>query len=227
MGKCIGAPAAEGGWRGSPFVRSFLLFNAICLASLAACGGGCQGVQPIKTSRLIEHQALIDFSGLRPAAPIPELKVDAASPRSWEAMPPSTSALYTHYQWRSPSARTGVGAAYLRLPLPISASAVLWFAKQQYASKSADGKLIRQWTDALGRNWFEAENDKYHVRGYCIAQGFEAWIVYWGYRTNQPPEPTEISLASRCADTFVPRIGRTPQRPLPDKEAATQPVGAP
>ena len=69
-------------------------------------------------------------------------------------------------------------------------------------------RLINEWTDELGRNWFEVENNKYHVRGYALAQGFEAWIVYFGYKLNYPPDLGEISLAARAADTFVPLLGR-------------------
>lgn len=229
MGRLTGVPAAAPrGGRARAFVVRFTpLLPLLSLGSLALVAGGCQGAQPIKTVRLIEHQALIDFSGLKPVEHMPELKVNAAPPRSWEALPPNRTAMYTHYQWRSPSARTGVGAAHVRLPLPLNAKAVLWFAKQQYAKKQGDGRQLGQWVDALGRHWFEAENEKYHVRGYCLAQGFEAWIVYWGYRRTQPPEPTEISLAARCSDTFVPLTGvATPSKPPPATAPSTLPVKA-
>ena len=207
------------------------VFAGVALPLLFVCLAGCQGAQPIKTYRLIEHQALIDFSGLKPGETMEDLKVRAAVPRTWEFMPPAKSALYTHHQWRSPSAKTGIGAAHLRLPLPLSADAVLWLAKGEYAKKSkggGQGKLIRQWTDALGRSCFEAENERYHVHGYCLAQGFEAWIVYFGYRTNQPPDPIEIGLASRSADTFVPLTGKGARNALAGKEAtAEQPATKP
>ena len=123
--------------------------------------------------------------------------------------------LYTHEQWRSPSSLTGVGVAYVRLPLPLSSKAIAWFAKQEYGKKAADGRIIAEWTDELGRSWFEAENKKYHVRGYVTTRGLEAWIVYSGYRLTDPPEPAEISLATRSAETFIP---------IPANAPATQPT---
>lgn len=207
------------------------VFAGAAVPLLFACLAGCQGAQPIRTYRLIEHQALIDFSGLKPAETMADLKVRAAVPRSWEFMPPAKSPLYTHHQWRSASAKTGIGAAHLRLPLPLSADAILWLAKGEYAKRGTgggEGRLIRQWTDALGRSCFEAENAKYHVHGYCLAQGFEAWIVYFGYRTNQPPDPAEISLAARCADTFVPLTGKAMRGALDaEGEAANAPATKP
>jgi hypothetical protein len=96
----------------------------------------------------------------------------------------------------------------IRLPLPLSAEMVCWFAKREYTKKAQDGKIIREWKDALGRRWFEAENNKYHVRGYCMVQGFQAWFVYFGYKTEHPPNFDEISLAAKSADTFIPITGK-------------------
>jgi hypothetical protein len=151
--------------------------------------------------------------------------VNAAIPQAWETMPLQKGTLYNFGQWRSPSTRTGVGAAYIRLPLPIGAGGVLWLAKHKYAEQASDGKLIAEWTDELGRNWFEVENSKYHVRGYALAEGFEAWIVYFGYKLSYPPDLGEISLAARAADTFVPLTGNAAE-PV-TKPATTQPSTKP
>ena len=175
---------------------------AVCLI------GGCQGSKPIEHTRLIEHQALIDFSGLKNAEAIESLKVHAAIPESRQAPAPQKTTLYTHGQWKSPSGHTAVGAVLVRLPLPLSADTVAWFAKREYSKKADDGKILKEWKDALGRRWFEAENNKYRVQGYCLAQGFEAWIVYFGYKTQFPPNFDEISLAARSADTFIPLTGK-------------------
>jgi hypothetical protein len=191
------------------------------LSVLLLAGVGCQGSKPIQSHRLIEHQALIDFSGLKSAETVPDLKVNAAIPQAWEPLPVQKSTLYNFGQWRSPSTHTGVGAAYIRLPLPVGAGAVLWIAKHKYAEQSSDGKVINEWTDELGRSWFEVENSKYHVRGYALAQGFEAWIVYFGYKLNYPPDLGEISLAARAADTFVPLLGGVESATKP---ATTQPA---
>jgi hypothetical protein len=198
---------------------------AASLPVLLLLAGGCQGVKPIQSHRLIEHQALIDFSGLKPAETVSDLKVNAAIPQAWETMPLQKGTLYNFGQWRSPSTRTGVGAAYIRLPLPIGAGGVLWLAKHKYAEQASDGKLIAEWTDELGRNWFEVENSKYHVRGYALAEGFEAWIVYFGYKLSYPPDLGEISLAARAADTFVPLTGNAAE-PV-TKPATTQPSTKP
>lgn len=206
------------------FRRLLVLLGVGCVLVVAS---GCQGVQPVAHQRLIEHQALIDFAGLKPAANISSLKVVAAVPQSWEVMPTQSGALYTHGQWRSLSTHTGVGAAYVRLPLPFSAKTVLWLARQEYSKKSDDGKIIAEWTDELGRNWFEAENNRYHVRGYALAQGFEAWIIYFGYKVNYPPDPSEISLAARCADSFVPMLdGNAAPTKAPVSRPATRPEKA-
>ena len=165
---------------------------------------GCQSGPNFSSRRLIEHQALIDFSGLDSARQFEQLEVVISAPRRWEPLPLKQNPLYLHQQWRSPSGHTGVGVLCAHLPLPLSTSAVVWLAKQEYAKKGKDGKLLDEWTDSLGRSWFEAEDGKYHVRGYVVARGFRAWIVYFGYRTNYPPDLAEISIAARSAETVVP-----------------------
>src|SRR5687767_1946447 len=126
------------------------------LALTLPAATGCQSSKRDFTRKLITSQAWVDFSGLKPAEAVESVQVSGAVPRNWEVMPLHEKAIYTHQQWRSPSRRTGVGVAYLRLPLPLGEKAVIWFAKQQYTQKSDDGKLIGEWTDELGRRWFEA-----------------------------------------------------------------------
>jgi hypothetical protein len=181
------------------------------LAALAMSSfflGGCQGMKAVEHKRLIEHQALIDFSGLKAPETLEDVRARAGLPESWKAQTPQKTGLYTHGQWKSASGHTAVGAVLIRLPLPLSADMVAWFAKREYTKRAEDGKLIREWKDAMGRRWFEAENSKYHVRGYCIVQGFQAWVVYFGYKTQHPPNFDEISLAARSADTFLPLTGK-------------------
>jgi hypothetical protein len=191
----------------------------VCLFAAAT---GCQ-TKPIPTHALIQNQVLHDFSGLNPAETVPEAKAHGAAPAGWEKLPPQKTALYTYRQWRSPSTNTGVGVAYIHLPLPVSAKAVLWLARREYTKRADDGKVIGEWTDELGRNWFEAENDKYHVRGYCLAEGFEAWVVYFGYKVHAPPNPGEIGQAARSADTFIPLVGGM----APPEPPASRPAAAP
>ena len=144
---------------------------------------GCQVGQSVPTARLIQHQAMIDPTGLNETAVAEPVKVHIAAPQRWEQLDPKKHALYTDLQWRSPSKMTGVGVAHLRLPLPIPARAVVWLAQKEYAKKANDGKILGTWDDHLGRPWFEAENSTYHVRGYVVSKGFEAWIIYCGYKT--------------------------------------------
>lgn len=187
--------------------------RSLCLLLLLALlvgAGGCQTSAPVSNRRLIEHQAMIDFSGLGPAEPVEAVKVSCSIPRQWEAVPLKRTPLYAHQQWKSPSTHTGLGVVHVRLPLPLSERTLLWLAKREYTKASDDGRLIGQWTDELGREWFEAQNNKYHVRGYAIVRGFNAWLVYFGSKAGYPPDVAELSLAARAVETFVP----DPRRPL-------------
>ena len=204
-----------------PF-RSWAALQAGVLLALLAWVGGCQTGQQVSSRRLIEHQAFIDFAGLKRDAPVPEVKTTLATPRNWETMPRQSTPLYTHAQWRSPSTHTGIGVLYAHMPLPLSAKAVVWLAKQEYTKKEQDGKVLNEWTDALGRSWFEGENNKYHVRGYVVVNGLDAWVVYFGYRSKYPMDVAEISLAARSAETAVPMIDEAATRIAP----ATQPAKA-
>jgi hypothetical protein len=183
-----------------PHIGLFLLLAGVT---------GCQTAPPVSGERMAAHLANIDFSGLSPDFAIPALNVRAAIPHGWKAMSLDTCALYTHQQWRSPTHTTGVGIAYVHLPLPMSAKALVWLARTQYSKQTAsehkpDAQLLGQWTDPLGREWFEGENEKYHVKGYVVTNGTDAWAVYSGYRLHSPPSKKEISLAFRSMDSIVP-----------------------
>jgi hypothetical protein len=186
------------------------------LAMLLALAGGCQSGPPVSSQRLIEHQAMIDFAGLGAEHGIKSIKTTLATPVRWEQPKPKLTALYTLLQWRAPSGHTGIGVVYAQLPLPLSAKMVVWLAKQEYSKGRPSGRVLGEWQDALGRSWFEAENDKYHIRGYVLVKGFDAWIVSFGYKTQYPPDVAEISLAARSAETAVPM--------LDDSAPATQPA---
>jgi hypothetical protein len=168
---------------------------------------GCQSAPTASSRRLIAHAAMLDFSGLQPAAPLGDVKMRAALPLSWDERPASTGPLYVHRQWRSPSQTNAVGVVYLHLPFPVSARLLIWFAKTQYAQRQegeTQGRLIAQWTDALGREWVDAENARYHVRGYALTSGFDAWFVYAGYRIQSPMNPMEIGMAARSVEAMLP-----------------------
>lgn len=177
------------------------VFGLMVLGLLA---GGCQSGHPVSNYRLIEHQAMVDFSGLDSTLSREPLRVVCAIPRNWEQLPLQSSPLYNHQQWRAPSTATGVGVAYVHLPLPLSTDMVIWLAKQKYTQRADDGRLIAEWTDSLGRHWVEAENRKYHVRGYALTEGCSAWFVYFGYKINRPLQPGEIEMAAKSLETVVP-----------------------
>jgi hypothetical protein len=145
----------------------------------------------------------VDKEGLKKVQLVQALKVTAAPPADWAMLPAYKGALYTHQQWRSPSKATGVGVIYARLPVPLPVGTLLWFAKQEYTKQQAEGRLIAQWTDSFGRSWFEAENNKYHVKGYAVVQGTDAWFVYSGYRMTMDRKAEEIALAERCQETIL------------------------
>jgi hypothetical protein len=179
-----------------------LLIPALIL--LAGLGTGCQSSKPVTNSRLIEHQAMIDFSGLAPVTLDEKTNVACSIPHNWQTVATKENLVYAHSQWKSPSAHTGVGVVHVKLPLLLSDSTVLWLAKREYTNKANDGREIREWTDELGRSWFEAENNKYHIQGYVLTRGFSAWLVYFGYKTGFAPDLAELSIAARSAETFVP-----------------------
>ena len=195
-------------------IRSIVVFvgGAICLSSLT----GCQMAQTVSTARLIQHQAMIDPTGLKESEVIEPVKVHISAPQKWEQLEAKRHSLYTETQWRSPSKMTGVGVAYVRLPLPIPARSIAWLAQKEYSKKADDGKIIGTWDDALGRPWFEAENSRYHVRGYIVSKGFDAWIIYCGYKTEQPPSASELGVAARALETIVPTpyAQEVPQKPM-------------
>jgi hypothetical protein len=192
-------------------------------SSVAACSGisrvvlilpfflaaGCQLPQPELSSRLAAHVAMVDQSDLGADTVLPDLKVKAAIPRGWEPMSSQSTALYEHEQWRSPSRMTGVGVVLIHLPFPMSAKALVWLAKTQYSRQNAadhkpDPKVMGEWTDSVGREWFEGENEKYHIKGYVVTNGFDAWAVYSGYRLRGVKRADEINMAFRSMDSIVP-----------------------
>jgi hypothetical protein len=171
---------------------------------------GCAPTQSVSTQRLIRHQAMIDFSGLAMAEPIDELKISCALPEYWTALQTHRRGIYTHQQWKSESGSTGMGVAYIRTPIPLSANTFVWLAKKEYVKNDKAGRLLDQWTDKIGRVWFEAENEKFHVKGYAVTKGRDAWIIYSGFRITESPQPDEIVLAERSIETIIPLAMMTP-----------------
>ena len=192
------------GKRGGGLARLVLLLS---LVTLGWSGAGCAVAPPVSTKQILRQQALLDFTGLLPARPVEQLNVKWAVPRDWEQLPPKSGLMFTHQQYRSPSGVTGVGVAYVRLPLPVSSGMIAWFAQREYLKKHNDQKearLIGRRSDAAGREWFKGENNKYHGTGYVMTRGNEAWIVYSGWRVMFPPNAEEISISQRSVRTIVP-----------------------
>src|SRR3954465_15906990 len=165
---------------------------------------GCQMAAPTSKALFTEYRDKVNESGLALPLAVDPLKVNVAYPSGWQALPLQKNALYSHQQWRSPSKRTGVGVTYVHMPLPLSTKTLVWFAMNEAGKKTNNGKIIRQWHDELGREWFEAENDRYHMTGYVMTRGFDALSNYCGYRRQEPMEPLEIQLGNRALDTVVP-----------------------
>ena len=177
---------------------------------------GCSFRQTVPAARLIQHQALVDVSGLKDTQTLEPVKVHVAAPQKWEDPRIREGSLFNDAMWRSPTKTTAVGVAYVRLPIPLPAKALVWLAKKEYTKRTADeGEVLAEWTDDLGRPWFEAQNAKYHMRGYAVTRGFEAWIIYTGYKREQPPSAAELGIAARAMETIVPTpFGDVPQRPI-------------
>jgi len=175
---------------------------AIFLAALALVG--CQS-SSVSTAKLIASQSQVDFNGLESTRLLKEVSATGASPRDWSQLPLESNPIYNHEQWRSPTGNTGVGIVYVHLPLPIAPAALLWLAEQHFESMPGQsGRLLGKWTDLLGRSWFTAQNSRLHICGYVIAEGACAWIVYYGYRSNDQLQPVEMSVAARSVQSFVP-----------------------
>src|SRR3954471_5576945 len=90
-------------------IRSVVVFTGGML--LLSSVTGCQMAQTVSTARLIQHQAMIDPTGLKESEVIEPVKVHIAAPQKWEQLEPRKHSLYTETQWRSPSKMTGVGVA--------------------------------------------------------------------------------------------------------------------
>lgn len=184
------------------------LARMACVLIVAGAAIGCQTATPTVSNRiLLSHLPGIDFSGLKPMAEVGPVAASFSLPDRWIPLRLQTTPLYTHQQWKSPSGHTGLGVVYARLPFPLKAKALLWFARLEYSKKGSDGQALGEWTDSLGRPWFEAENEKYHVRGYAVTDGLNAWIIYSGYKIRYTPDPSELNIAARSIDTVIPNTG--------------------
>jgi len=189
------------------YVRN-LSFKFIAIAGFVSMGlaGGCQ-YQEISPIQLEIHQSKLNKQGLTPLHIDQELKITCAPPDQWDTLARNRNLLYVHQQWRSPNRHVGMGIAYTHTLVPVSPQSIIWLARQSYAkdeSKAADGHLSGETTDSLGRCWFEGEDSRYHVMGYAMTRGCDAWIVYSGYRLGTKASAGDIALAAKAAQSVAP-----------------------
>ncbi|HEX2971245.1 MAG TPA: hypothetical protein VHP11_02860 [Tepidisphaeraceae bacterium] len=185
--------------RVSRFATRIAIFSLV-VSSLVA---GCQ-LTTVPQQAMVEHHQQINASDLDLPIEIQPLKAHVALPAGWFPLGLQKATLYSHCQWRSPTKRTAVGITHVPMLLPLSTKALVWMAMGEITKRVNDGKIIRQWTDEVGRQWFEAENSKYHLTGYVMTRGFDAWINYSGYRVGEPKEESEVALAIKSLDTILP-----------------------
>ena len=196
MGVAFALPGRMGRF-GRPAVQ-FLI-----AAVLAMCVG-CQ-YSSVSITQLELHQSHLNRTGLTIPRENSMLEITLAPPETWDKLPAQHNLVYSHQQWRSPDRQVGMGVAYVHMPLAVSPQTIIWFAKAEYVrSGDVGGRLLRQWTDPLGRCWFAAEDAEYHVMGYAMTRGCDAWIVYSGYRLAGNPPKAEVALAARGADSVAP-----------------------
>ena len=190
-----------------PRFRSWVGVQWMCLLLLGLGAGGCQTAGPTVSNRtLLAHLPGVDFSGLAPMASVESVKVSCSLPDKWVQLK-----LEAQRAVHPPAMEVSVGI-YRRGRFDGSpalaaqrANSALVCKTGVFKRESWRGKAVGEWTDALGRPWFEAENEQYHVRGYAVVDGFTAWIVYFGYKVNRPPNPGELNVANRCLQTVVPQ----------------------
>ncbi len=194
-----------------PLFSSVVGFRAAGIVLVALWSAGCQSGGPVVSNRtLLAHLPGVNFSGLKSMEAVETVKASVSVPEHWKQLKLDKNALYTHQQWKAVSGYTGTGIIYVHMPMAFSAKTVIWLAKMEYSKRATSGKALGEWTDDLGRPWFEAENEKYHVRGYAVTDGLDAWLVYYGYKTTRPPDAAELSLAARSVDTVVPATSDAP-----------------
>jgi hypothetical protein len=155
-------------------------------------------------ARLVEHREQINPIGLMPAKGVQAVNAHIALPSGWQALELQRTALYSHQQWRSPSKCTAVGVTYIRMPLPFSSRTLAWMASNEVAKRTVEGRILRRWSDELAREWFEAETEDYHITGYAMTRGFDAWINYVGHRRKEDLRPAEMDIARKSLDSALP-----------------------
>src|SRR4051812_25583392 len=88
---------------------------------IAGLSTGCQLGQPPNAKRVA-----VDRIDLLPVCTDDSLRVSWSLPYDWKTLPNQKhNPLYTHVQYRSPSLSTGLGVAYIHMPIPLSAKAVV------------------------------------------------------------------------------------------------------
>ena len=124
-----------------------------------------------------------------------------APPPSWNQIT-TNNILYINKQWRSDDCHTGVGIVYITNIIPLEPKILIFIAKAKYHQSTLNtgkGKIIREWSEN-NCEWFEAEDQSYHVLGFAACSNLESWFVYVGYRVGhfdkQQWESAKSSLRS-------------------------------
>jgi hypothetical protein len=165
------------------------------------CGCG----PTVSRFHLLQNRSRVDVSGLTQVQSVENVNASIALPDGWEKDEPIHHGPLLDQRWISGSHDTAVGVGYLRTPWPLSASTLVWFAKREFTKKENAGWIASEWTDALGRPWYEAENPEFHIIGYAFTDGFDAWFIYYAYKAYRPFHDDEVNLAARSLETVIPQ----------------------
>jgi hypothetical protein len=131
----------------------------------------------------------------------PELKMRGiVLPASWKAEPETRAAMHTDAEWHAPSGLTVFGAVYIHVFPFMGGKGLVSSVKKDYVKRQPGGKMISEWTDSSGRNWFEADATGTHTKGFVLADGHHAWFVYYRYGTGGRSPQEEITVADHAID---------------------------
>lgn len=189
-------------------IKSYLRASAITLAGLVGAvflmqSSGCYSSSAGKFSAA--NLPTRSVAVAEKSKTIPALRVSIPKPpQAWQTGPLKQTAMYSQQEWYGPSHHTGLGVVFVHMPIPMPTSTLVWLAEKQYTQREDGGKMISQWTDPAGRNWFEAVSKTYHAKGYVIADGSNAWIAYCGYRTQFQKQDAEVAVAEQAMNALRP-----------------------
>lgn len=182
--------------------RSKTLFSVLGFGvptlGLCVLVASCRMSGNVSEAALVLHNSQASGAGLSGAVGVEPLKVSMSPPAGWRPAQLHQANRYAYQQWWSQSGRTAVGVTYVRMPLPMNSKMVVTLAACE------GGRVIREWTDAIGRQWFEGERNGHRMVGYVLIRGFDAWINYSAWSLAESQVPAELELANRSIETIIP-----------------------